>query len=234
MRHWVLTYNAMLPIYIICGTFLILSAMGAFLLEFGNEDERFNGMLAVGFSILGLGSTLIMLYRFSRKRKAFMQLREISRMFEREKPRKMTEKLQELIASNRIGEMHDVLYFLLARAYQISDDVESAKKMYKIAGNFWLARNNLAVILLEEQDFEGAVNELRKAISLNPTEAILYHQLAWTLQRMDEPVLARKVLETAQAHVLHLKLIKANIERVLDDEEVEIPAMPSRVSFFRF
>ena len=77
------------------------------------------------------------------------------------------------------------------------------------------------------------MNELRKAISLNPTEPILYHQLAWTLQYMDEPVLARKVLETARSHVLHHRLINENIRRVLDGEEVEIPALPSRISFFR-
>ena len=234
MRHWVLTYNAMLPIIIICGTFLVFAAMGAFLLEFGNDDERFNGMLAVCFSILGLGTTLILYNRFSRKRKAFVRLREISRMFEIEEAGNMINRLQELISADRIGEMHDILYFLLARAYQVDENIDLAKKMYKIAGNFWLARNNLAVILLGEMDFEGAVDELRKAISLNPAEAILYHQLAWTLQHMDEPVLARKVLETARSHVLHHKLINENIRLVLDDEMVEIPALPSRISFFQF
>jgi len=231
MRNWVLTYNALLPVIIMSGTFLVLGGMGAFLLEFGSDDQRLKGTLALGFSALGLVFTVFVFFYFSRKRRALVQLRELSKMFEKTDAQSMISRLKMLIESDRIGEMHDVLYFLLARAYQYAEDSESAKKAYKIANNFWLAHNNLAVILLEEGEYDDAVDELRAAIALNPREGILYHQLAWTLQKMDEPVLARKVLEAARIHVPGTKLVTQNIQRILDGKEVEIPAFPSRVSF---
>ncbi len=235
MRKILLTFEYFMPLSIIGTSLFFLASLGFFLVEYGGEHHKLKGLLIIIFSSAGVLSIAVIGYRFRQRRKAFQALREIHFSLQSDDIRETKKRLKKLILNGRLSDMQQMLYFMLARSHQLLDEFDDAKRAYEASQGFWGAQNNLAVLLIAEEKYEDAIEHLKKAISLNLHEAFLYNQLAWTLQKIDEPVLARKVLETAREYVLKRKTIDENIKRLGNDEEVVVNSQPLsfRLKFLR-
>ncbi len=222
MRRFLLSFEYFMPLAIIGSSLFFLASLGFLLIEYGTEEHRLKGILAVLFSIAGLIILTFIVHKFVKRRRALKTLKNIHKLLEKQENAQAIEKLKTLISQGKLKDIASLLYFMLARAYRLSGKREEAKKAYRAAAGFWGAHNNLAVLLIEEGKYEEAIEQLRKAIALNPYEEMLYSQLAWTLQKIDEPVLARKVLENAMPFFKNTKALEENIKKIENNEEVAI------------
>ena len=230
MKKFMLSFEYLMPFVMIFISLVFLASIGYYLTEHGKPEQKLTGLYTIIFTSVVIIVVVSISYKYVKRHNALKTLKNINKLFDKENPEILSQKLNELIENKHLSDMRKTLFFMLARTYQKQDLNDEAHKAFEAADGFWLAHNNLAVLLMSQNKYYEAVEHLRKAVKLNPFEEFLYNQLAWTLQmKMNEPILACKVLESARKFIKNHVSIDKNIRRIENSEEVEIDKPKSKI-----
>jgi Tetratricopeptide repeat len=198
-----------------------LAAGGVLLVLLGPGDTQITGALVIGLAVLLAITGVITLGFAWRTHSSVRALRAAHRLVKDGNQQEAIPALTRLLADGRLPGIRHVTRFLLGKALAAEGRTREAAEAWKNCPDFWPAWNNLGTLLMEAGKLHQAERAFRHAIRLNPHEPLLYNHLALALQRRDEPVLARGVLELSLKHA-RSKATRRNLDRLDAGESIDV------------
>ncbi|MGE3851357.1 MAG: tetratricopeptide repeat protein [Planctomycetota bacterium] len=194
----------------------------------GSSERMFTGILWISLGILLSITGTAMVVMAVRTHASISRLRQAQRLVRDGHEAEAIPQLTQLLADGRLPGVRHITRFLLGKALAATGRANEAKEAWKACVGFWPAWNNLGAVLLEEGRLHQAERAFRYAIQLNPSEPLLYNHLALALQRRDEPVLARQVLELSLKHA-RSAATRRNLEHLDNGEPIDVEGILPRL-----
>ena len=211
---------------------LLLIVGGILMIVLGGEATQWQGVFVLLLSAAVLLALTLIAWMFVTRGRELAGFRRAQLALRRDEPQSAVEELNTLLASSLAAQRRPLAQFMLGKALDQLGRTEEAISAYRQATTFWPALNNLGSILLAKGDFRRAEAAFKAAIGLRPGEPVLYNQLALVYQRMNEPVLAREVLESCLKESPRSAATKRNLVRLDAREPIQVDEVPLRMLSF--
>lgn len=221
-----------LPLLTVLAVTLTVIALLAVLLVLQpyNPEYHATGWSTLVFVAVAAGIIVAGSLFFRGQRRDLDKLRTVRDLLRRDRAGEAVPVLEGLLIDGRLSKLQHILHFLLGKAYDSQGETQRAIGQYRAAQGFWPAHNNLATLLLEAGDIEGAITEFKAAVLANPYEPLLYNQLALTYQKQGEQAMAHRILEQCLKTCPRSRATKRNMDRLAHGLDISVEHIQPRIN----